>query len=204
VSLPATAEAGGDGRYPLKGIRHIVVIYQENHSFDNLWGRWPGVDGLSRDPARTPRQAQVDRNGQPLDCLLQDDVNLTTSADPPPNGGLSPSCSTNPPAAYNSHFPNHVFNIDEFITPQSTTCFDIIPQTPFAPANGVPNCTGLPGGCTRDMVHRFYQEPYQIHGGRMDRYTVGSDAVGLAQGYYDTRSLPLFELLTATSTRPGT
>jgi acid phosphatase len=195
VSLPASAQARG-GHDPLKGIKHIVVIYQENHSFDNLWGRWPGVDGLSRNPARTPRQIQVDRNGRPFDCLLQDDVNLTTSADPPPNGGLSPSCSTSPPAAFNSHFRNRVFNIDKFIGPQDTTCFDPSPQAPFPPANGVPKGTGLPGGCTRDLVHRFYQEQYQIHGGRMDRYTVGSDAVGLTQGYYDTTALPLFKFLT--------
>src|SRR6266487_245637 len=202
VSLPATAEAGGGGRDPLAGIKHIVVIYEENHSFDNLWGGWPVVDGLSSDPSRTPRQTQVDRNGQPFDCLLQDDVNLTTSADPAPNGGLSPSCSTNPPAAFNSHFPNQPFNIDQFITPASTTCFDASPQAPFGPPNGVPNGSGEPGGCTRDLVHRFYQEPYQIHGGRMDRYTVGSDAVGLTQGFYDTRSLPLFEFLTGDKHSP--
>jgi phospholipase C len=29
----------------------------------------------------------------------------------------------------------------------------------FAP-NGIPNGSGLPGGCTRDLVHRFYQEQY--------------------------------------------
>ena len=32
------------------------------------------------------------------------------------------------------------------------------------------------GGCTRDLVHRFYQEQYQINGGAMNRYAVGSDA----------------------------
>jgi acid phosphatase len=202
VSLPATAQARGGGHDPLAGIRHIVVIYEENHSFDNLWGRWPGVDGLARDPSRTPRQTQVDRNGRPFDCLLQDDVNLTTSADPPPNGGLAPTCSTNPPAAFNSAFKNKVFNIDRFIPPESTTCFDASPQAPFGPPNGVPNGTGLPGGCTRDLVHRFYQEPYQIHGGRMDRYTVGSDAVGLTQGYYDTTRLPLFNFLTGDKRAP--
>ena len=26
-------------------IRHIVIIVKENHSFDNLFGRMPGVDG---------------------------------------------------------------------------------------------------------------------------------------------------------------
>jgi acid phosphatase len=203
---PGAAQAGGsgqDGRDPLAGIDHIVVIYEENHSFDNLWGLWPGVDGLARQPARTPRQTQVDRSGQPFDCLLQDDVNLTTSADPPPNGGLEPSCSTNPPAAFNSHFPNQVFDIGKFITPQSTTCFHVTPTAPFGPANGVPNGSGEPGGCTRDLVHRFYQEQYQIDQGRMDRYTVGSDAVGLTQGYYDTSALPLFRFLTGDRHAPG-
>ena len=29
------------------GVKHIVVIYEENHSFDNLYGKWEGVRGLS-------------------------------------------------------------------------------------------------------------------------------------------------------------
>ena len=59
----------------------------------------------------------------------------------------------------------------------------------FAP-NGVLDPTGLPGGCTRDLVHRYYQEQYQLNGGKQNRYVTGSDAVGLTMGYYDTRSLP--------------
>jgi phospholipase C len=55
--------------------------------------------------------------------------------------------------------------------------------------------TGLPGGCTRDLVHRFYQEQYQIDGGRQDRYVTGSDAVGLTMGHYDTRNLPIYRYL---------
>jgi phospholipase C len=38
------AFAGGSDR--LDKIDHIVVIYQENHSFDNLYGMWEGVRGL--------------------------------------------------------------------------------------------------------------------------------------------------------------
>ena len=36
----AAASGGGhdDGGKALKKIRHFVVIYQENHSFDNLYG----------------------------------------------------------------------------------------------------------------------------------------------------------------------
>src|SRR6478672_6440322 len=29
----------------LKRVRHIVVIYQENWSFDSLYGQFPGADG---------------------------------------------------------------------------------------------------------------------------------------------------------------
>jgi len=37
-----------------------------------------------------------------------------------------------------------------------------------------------PHPSSRDLVHRFYQEQYQLNGGRQDRYVTGSDAVGLA------------------------
>ena len=54
---------------------------------------------------------------------------------------------------------------------------------------------GLPGGCTRDLVHRFYQEQYQLDGGKQDRYVTGSDSVGMTMGYYDTTELPIYEYL---------
>ena len=45
-------------RPPFKHIDHFVVIYLENHSFDNLYGTFPGANGLSNaDPAHT---VQVD------------------------------------------------------------------------------------------------------------------------------------------------
>ena len=49
-----------------------MVIYQENHSFDNLYGRWEGVNGL-RDAPRS-RTVQVNQAGDPDRCLLQNDV----------------------------------------------------------------------------------------------------------------------------------
>jgi phospholipase C len=53
----------------------------------------------------------------------------------------------------------------------------------------------LPGGCTRDLVHRFYQEQYQLNGGKQNRYVTGSDAVGLTMGTYDTKALPIYDYL---------
>ena len=57
------------------------------------------------------------------------------------------------------------------------------------------NGSGLPGGCTRDLVHRFYNEQYQINGGRQNRYVAGSDAAGLTMGRYDTQALPIYRYL---------
>ena len=53
----------------------------------------------------------------------------------------------------------------------------------------------VPGGCTRDLVHRFYQEQFQIDGGKQDHYVTGSDAIGLTMGTYDTRELPIYRYL---------
>ncbi|MBI3686988.1 MAG: acid phosphatase [Actinobacteria bacterium] len=181
---PAGSGAG-HSRAGLAGIDHIVVIYQENHSFDNLLGRWPGVDGLSRSPEDTPRSIQVAPDGTVLNCLPQKDVNLTS----PP---LPVSCTgTAAGAPVASAFRNAPFPIDSYLTPTDTTC----PPPGVYTSNGIVKGQGLPGGCTRDLVHRFYNEQYQIDGGRMDRYVAGSDAVGLAMGYYDTRALPIYGYL---------
>ena len=53
--VPAgAAAASGHGRDPLSRINHIVVIYQENHSFDNLYGGWEKVNGLRSAPGAAP------------------------------------------------------------------------------------------------------------------------------------------------------
>jgi acid phosphatase len=51
----------------LKKIEHIVVIYGENRSFDNLYGLFPGANGLNK--ATTAQSTQVDRDGSPLTAL---------------------------------------------------------------------------------------------------------------------------------------
>src|SRR5215471_7984868 len=47
----STLQARADGQTvatdaTLKKVHHIVVIYQENWSFDSLYGQFPGADGL--------------------------------------------------------------------------------------------------------------------------------------------------------------
>jgi acid phosphatase len=171
----------------LDRIKHFVVIYEENHSFDNLYSGWEGVDGLNNvhptgASGDNVTQVQQDAARTPLACLVQDDVNLQAPL-------AADRCATN-----TNLFSNRPFVIDNYLQPTDTTC----PPTPsvaFTQPNGWLKGTGSVGGCTRDIVHRFYQEQYQLDGGRQDRYVIGSDAAGLVMGTYDTKSLPIYAYL---------
>ncbi len=45
-------------------ISHVVVIMMENHTFDNLFGRYPGANGdSSLAPASNPQRADFDHTG---------------------------------------------------------------------------------------------------------------------------------------------
>jgi acid phosphatase len=171
IALTPAAASGAPEAAGLAAIKHIVVIYEENHSFDNLYGGWEGVNGLGN---AAGHDTQVDADGKPLPCLPQNDPVLATVPGPSRCGDLK--FNDGKPAT--SPFANKPFRIDDYITPTTKSC-----------------AGGTEGGCTRDLVHRFYQEQYQINGGKQDRYTVGSDALGLTMGYYDTRDLPVYKYL---------
>jgi acid phosphatase len=104
-----------------------------------------------------------------------------------------PATCADPAHGSSSAFKNTWFTIDPLIPPTATTC--PTPQKAFSFPNGVPNGQGLPGGCTRDLVHKFYQEQYQLNGGQQNRYMVGSDAIGMTMGVYDTTQLPVYKWL---------
>jgi hypothetical protein len=113
----------------LDKVNHVVVIYEENHSFDNLFGGWEGVNG--RDNADAAHTTQVDQNGVAYGCLKQLDANLTS----PP----LPADCTDATHGITSHFGNTWFSIDDFIHPSSITC------PPITNAFGFPNGLRDPG-----------------------------------------------------------
>ena len=77
----------------LARIEHVVVIYAENRSFDNLYGLFPGANGIAN---ATPAQyTQVDNDGKPFATL------------PPVWKGRAAD------AAFPSGMPNRPFRIDQ-------------------------------------------------------------------------------------------
>jgi phospholipase C len=44
--LPVQAAPSRQGHQPITPIQHLVVLMQENHTFDNYFGTYPGADGL--------------------------------------------------------------------------------------------------------------------------------------------------------------
>jgi acid phosphatase len=104
-----TAPAG------LDAIQNIVVIYAENRSFDDLYGAFPGANGLQNVTADNARQ--LDRDGTPLKVL------------PPVWGGLTAK-GVNPPVtqAQTENLANNIYAIDApdgFNQPLSVTTHDM-------------------------------------------------------------------------------
>lgn len=86
-------------------VQHVVVIYLESHSFDNLYGEFPGADGLffSRRHA-----TQIDANGQPYATL------------PEVAGSNIPT-----------DLPNRSFDIDQYVAATQPTSSPLISDCPY-------------------------------------------------------------------------
>jgi acid phosphatase len=89
-----------DARSGINNIETVVMIYAENRSFDNLYGHFPGANGLAN---LTPANSmQVDRDGSVLREL------------PPAWDGLTAAGVTPPVTqAQTEHLPNKPFAIDD-------------------------------------------------------------------------------------------
>jgi phospholipase C len=96
IALLATILLGSSCRktLPLPGevekVKHVVVIYLENHSFDNLFGQFPGANGIQN--ATVANYTQVDATGTPY--------------------GVLPAI---PNPAFPTNLPNKPFMIDQYV-----------------------------------------------------------------------------------------
>src|SRR5664279_1413335 len=91
--------AGATNAQAANPINHIVVIYLENHSFDNLYGQFAGANGLDK---ATDTVTQVDKDGK-----------VYTTLPKPINGNLKPA---GPDTRFTTDLPNKPFDIDPFVS----------------------------------------------------------------------------------------
>ena len=65
VTGAAAGVAGAAVNQSTNPIQHVVVIMEENHTFDNYFGQYPGVgaNGVSLPPASNPLPHDIDHSG---------------------------------------------------------------------------------------------------------------------------------------------
>ncbi|WP_255607054.1 acid phosphatase [Pedobacter polysacchareus] len=78
-------------------VKHLVVIYMENRSFDNLYGEFKGANGIKN--AKKGKFIQVDENGKPYQYLPEIPRNN----------------------AFPTNLPNAMFNIDQYVPSDKAT-----------------------------------------------------------------------------------
>jgi acid phosphatase len=135
-------------------ILHVVVLYAENRSFNNLFAGFPGLAQPLR-ALDSPEYRQRDRDGQWLNEL------------PPVWGGLAPHAQT----VNGRHY-----QIEE-------DAITGLPNRPFAlrapDGDALPH-----GVITRDLVHRFYENQLQINSGRNDGFVAWGNTGAMTMGHY--------------------
>ena len=104
LGLIFVAAPSGDAaaRNPDVPIDHIIVLYQENHTFDSLFGEFPGANGLDTPGAQI---TQVNREGLPYQTLPQP----LNDGDPPVD-----SLPVGPDKRFPDDLPNAPFQIDQY------------------------------------------------------------------------------------------
>jgi acid phosphatase len=83
---------------PLAKIGHIVVIFQENRSFDNFFGRFPGANGLAN---AGDKAIQIDPDGRPYKFLP---AAMNSNLNPPA-----------PDKRFPAQLPNRPFEINRYV-----------------------------------------------------------------------------------------
>ena len=151
-------------------VQNIVVIYAENRSFDNLFGHFPGANGLD---------TVVDASGNPTSAYIpQKDRDGTTVLAKLPQtwGGVTaPGSSVTVTQAQSDNLPNAPFAV----------------ETAFQASAGVTLTTAM---VNRDLAHRFFENQMGINGGKNDMFAAWEDAGGLTMGNWDYSSSALYKL----------
>ena len=80
VVSSAAGHPSNHERNKLDKIQHIVVIYEENHSFDNLYGGWEGVNGRSERRRRAHAPGRPGRHALRLPAAERREPDVAAAA----------------------------------------------------------------------------------------------------------------------------
>ena len=149
-------------------LRHIIVIYQENWSFDSLYGQFPGASGYAYGFDTLPQ----------LDLKASPPYSSLIYKTPPPlvSGAADPQFPASPDGNLAVWFNHNV----------------ALPLAPYDFSNYIDQ-----NARTGDIVHRFYHEQLQIDNGvleaklgDLDKFVTWSDNPGLVLSYLDATNFP--------------
>ena len=137
-----------------KHIKHVVVLYAENRSFNNLFADFPGL-------------AQPLSALKPEDWLQRDRDGTVLKTLPPIWGGMVPHAQVVDGVRY--HIPERAVTG--------------LPNQPFAlrtpDGKALPQAV-----ITASPLHRFYENQLQINGGRNDGFAAWGSDGALVMGHY--------------------
>ena len=165
--LAGTSDDRKHSEDAVKQINHIVVIYQENWSFDALYGQFPGASGYALGFDTLP---QYDLVASPPYSQLIYKTPRPLNGGPDPNFPVSPDGNLALWSNHNVALPLIPYDFTQYISADTKT---------------------------GDIIHRFYHEQLQIDNGvlesklgDLDKFVTWSDNPGLVLSYLDATNLP--------------
>ena len=159
---------------PFSSIDHIIVVYQENWSFDSLYGSFPGANGRANASAASLNQ--LDRlSGNSLSSSVGN-FNIATRTSPTLTGSNPLPIDTNNGNIADARFSGVTntllpYNVANYVTLSAST---------------------------GDIVHRYWTEMFQIAGAdtslvdhvNNSGFVTWSDNPGLVMSYFDASNMP--------------
>jgi acid phosphatase len=171
-SVPTPGSGNSVAAFQRK-INHIVVIYQENWSFDSQYGKFPGANGIANATSATQNQVYCNNGTTAYTALTS-----------------LPHAYISPPSA----------NGCAWSATQSGTVVDTripagLPVAQYNLAQYAPTSS-----LTGDILHRFWHQQLEIDNGvletpangpySMDKFVTWSDNQGQVFSAYDSTNLP--------------
>lgn len=162
-----------DAANPLNNITNFIVVYQENWSFDALYGSFPGANGRANATA-----ASLDQKDRLTGASLStesgtNNYNNVAKTSPLQNTPPQPLNASN---VIDTHFPTSL---------NTLAPYDVASYIPASSTTG-------------DIVHKYWQEQFQAAGalssdsdlGNNSGFVTWSDNPGLVMSFFDATNLP--------------